>query len=71
MTTIQLEIKDSLAHSLGLRAIQEHFKKELELLEIEFLAKKLKESIIESNINWDTELENAREEAFAAYQKKK
>jgi hypothetical protein len=71
MTTIQLEIKDSLAHSLGLKAIQEHFKKELELLEIEVLAKKLKASIIDSDINWDDELEQARQEAFSEYQAKR
>jgi hypothetical protein len=71
MTTIQIEIKDSLAQSLGLKAIQEHFRRELELLEIELLAQKLNKSITTSGIEWDTELENARSEAYAEYKNKK
>lgn len=71
MTTIQIEVKDSLAQSLGLRAIQEHFRKELELLEIELLAQKLNDSISVSGVDWNEELENARRDAYIEYQNKK
>ncbi|MFN3848442.1 MAG: hypothetical protein ACK4NY_03390 [Spirosomataceae bacterium] len=71
MTTIQIEVKDSLAQSLGLKAIQEHFRKELELLEIELLAQKLNDSISVSGVDWNEELENARRDAYIEYQNKK
>lgn len=70
MTTIQVEIKDDLATALGLEAIQKHFQKEMEFLEIELLAKKMNDSIKKSGIDWEMELENARKEAFEEYQNK-
>ena len=71
MSTLQLDISDDLVQLMGLSEIQSYLQKRLELLKLQLLADKLGTAIQETNLDWEHELEVARQQAWDEYKKGK
>ncbi len=69
--TLHLNISNDLVQMFGLSALQTYMQKRLELLKMQLLADKIGAGIIESGIDWEQELENARQEAWNDYKQLK
>ena len=54
---------------MGQRAIEDFLRKQTQALRLQLLAGRLDKSIIDSGIDWDSELEKARQEAWEMYQR--
>jgi len=70
-STLQLNIPNDLVQMFGLNALQTYMQKRLELLKMQLLADKIGKGIFESGMNWEQELENARQEAWSDYKQLK
>jgi hypothetical protein len=64
MTTIEIPISDDLIQRLGQQAIAEFLQKQMQLLRVQLLADKLGQAITNSGVDWEQELENARQKAW-------
>ncbi len=71
MTTIEIDIPDDLAQTIGAQSIKAYVQKHLELLKMQMLADKIGSAIEKSGIDWEEALEKARVEAWEEYQKNK
>lgn len=70
-STLQLNIPNDLVQMFGLSALQTYMQKRLELLKMQLLADRIGKGISESGMNWEQELENARQEAWNDYKQLK
>jgi len=66
-TTLQINVSNELAQLFGISALQTYMQKRLELLKMQLLADKIGQSITESGIDWEQEIENVRNEAWKEY----
>ncbi len=69
MTTVQVPVSDDLIQKIGQRAVEDFLQKQLQILRVQSLADGLGKAIDESGVDWDTELETARQEAWEAHQR--
>ncbi len=63
-TTLQINVSEDLVQMFGLSSLQTYMQKRLEMLKLQLLADKIGLAIAESGIDWEQELENARQEAW-------
>jgi hypothetical protein len=70
-TTLQLDISEDLVQLMGMNALQTYLQKQLESLKIQLLADKLGLAILQSGMNWEQEMENARQQAWNEYKQRK
>lgn len=70
MTTIQIPISDALIQQLGHQAITEFLQRQMQLLRLQLLADNLSTSVERSGIDWEQELEDARQKAWEIYQQR-
>jgi len=70
-TTLQLDISEDLVQLMGMSALQTYLQKQLESLKIQLLADKLGLAILQSGMNWEQEMENARQQAWNEYKQRK
>ena len=70
-TTMQLDISEDLVQLMGMSALQTYMQKRLELLKIQLHADKLGLAILQSGMNWEQEMENARQQAWNEYKQRK
>jgi len=70
-TTLQLDISEDLVQLMGMNALQTYLQKQLESLKIQLLADKLGLAILQSGMNWEQEMENARQQVWDEYKQRK
>jgi len=70
MKTIKVSIDDKIINKLGLQAIKEYLRKEIEYLYFKEIAEDIRKKIDQSGIDNDKELEEAREKAWNEYKEK-
>jgi len=69
MTVVQIPVAENIILAMGQRAIEEFLQKQTQALRLQLLAERLDKSIADSGIDWDGELETARQEAWETYQR--
>ena len=69
MTVIQIPIAEDLILAMGQRAVEDFLQKQAQVLRLQLLAERLDKAITDSGIDWESELETARQEAWEAYQR--
>ncbi|MBC7568658.1 MAG: hypothetical protein H7319_02850 [Spirosoma sp.] len=69
MTVVQIPVAEDLILAMGQRAIEEFLQKQTQALRLQLLAERLDKLITDSGIDWDGELETARQEAWETYQR--
>ncbi len=69
MTVVQIPVAEDLILAMGQRAVEEFLQKQTQALRLQLLAERLDKSIADSGIDWDRELETARQEAWGTYQR--
>jgi len=70
MSLIQLEIDDTLIQAIGLQAVNTFMERQLTLLRVQYLGKKITAAIQQSGINHQQEVKEARQEAWQEYKDK-
>ena len=69
MTVIQIPIAEDLILAMGQRAVEEFLQKQTKVLRLQLLAERLDKAIADSGVDWEGELEIARQEAWEMYQR--
>ena len=71
MEAIKLEIpvEQDLINKVGIEAIRQYLLQKLKLLELQQTAQAIGQAILDSGIDWNSELEKARQEAWEEYKK--
>lgn len=69
MTVIQIPITKDLILAMGQRAVEDFLQKQAQVLRLQLLAERLDKAITDSGVDWESELETARQEAWEAYQR--
>jgi hypothetical protein len=69
MTVVQIPIAEDLILAMGQRAVEDFLQKQTQALRLQLLAERLDKSIADSSVDWDSELETARQEAWETYQR--
>ena len=69
MTVIQIPIAEDLILAMGQRAVEDFLQKQAQVLRLQLLAERLDRAITDSGIDWESELETARQEAWEVYQR--
>jgi predicted Fe-Mo cluster-binding NifX family protein len=67
MSVIQLDIDDTLVHTIGMHAIQAFMERQLSLLRVRYLGEKITQAIEQAGFDHDKEVEEARQEAWQEY----
>ncbi len=68
---LSIKIKDDILQSFGIIYVQTYLQKQVQLLELQFLAEKMSTALSEStDTDWETELEQARQTAWDEYKVK-
>lgn len=68
---LSIKVKDDLLQNFGIIYIQTYLQKQIQLLELQFLADKLSATLQEStDTDWEAEFEQARQEAWEEYKVK-
>ena len=70
MTVVQISVAEDLISALGQRAVEDFLKKQTQVLRLQLLAERLDKSIADSGVDWDNELETARQQAWETYQRR-
>ncbi|MCK4764205.1 MAG: hypothetical protein KAW12_18540 [Candidatus Aminicenantes bacterium] len=68
MRTIEVKIQDDLAALYGMEALKTLLEEELAYQRFRLLEKRIQDGMSRSGVDWERELEQKREEAFAEYQ---
>ena len=69
MTMIQIPVAEDLISAMEQRAVEDFLQKQTQVLRLQLLAERLDKSIVDSGVDWDSELETARKEAWETYQR--
>ena len=69
MTVVQIPIAEDLILAMGQRAIEDFLQKQTQSLRLQLLAERLDKAIVESEVDWESELEAARQEAWETYKR--
>lgn len=69
MTVLQIPISEDLIFAMGQRAVEDFLQKQTQVLRLQLLAERLDKSIADSSVDWDAELEAARQEVWEVYQR--
>lgn len=69
MTVVQIPISEDLILAMRQRAVEEFLQKQTQMLRLQMLAKRLDRCITDSGVDWDTEFDTARQEAWKARQR--
>ena len=69
MTVVQIPIAEDLLLAMGQRAIEEFLQKQMQVLRLQLSAERLDKAISDSGVDWESELESARQEAWEVYQR--
>lgn len=67
MTALQFEIEDQLIQTVGLKTVKEFLERQLALLRLTYLGDVISQTIRESGIDYQEEIEQARQEAWQEY----
>ncbi|GAK48831.1 hypothetical protein U14_00042 [Candidatus Moduliflexus flocculans] len=67
MIALQFEIEDQLIQTVGLKTVKEFLERQLALLRLTYLGDMISQTIRESGIDYQEEIEQARQEAWQAY----
>ena len=68
---ISINVKENLLSDFGAIHVQEFLQGQLQLFELQVSANKISKHLQESkNVNWKSEFEDAREDAWSEYQQK-
>jgi hypothetical protein len=70
MSTIQLEIDDTLLQQIGDRTVRTFIERQLSLLRFQYLGEKIAKKIQQAGVDHEKELSEAREEAWDEYKGK-
>ncbi len=70
MTVVQIPIAEDLILAMGQRAIEDFLQKQTQVLRLQLLAERLDKATMDSGVDWESELEAARQEAWETYQRK-
>jgi len=69
METISVEIEDSILKQAGISTMKEYLKRQVHIYKLQMLAVEISESIIESDIDYENELKQAKEKTWQEYKK--
>jgi len=69
METISVEIEDSILKQAGISTMKEYLKRQVHIYKLQMLAVEISESIIESDIDYENELQQAKEKTWQEYKK--
>ena len=67
MMIIEVNISDEIVKQFGAEAVKQFLEKEIELITIQKLAVETSEAIKESSIDWNTKIEEGRQNAWEKY----
>lgn len=67
MSTIQLEIDDTLLQQIGSRTVRTFIERQLSLLRLQYLGERISQEIRQAGIDHKRELAEAREDAWHEY----
>ena len=67
MTVVQIPVSEDLILAMGQRAVEDFLQKQTQVLRLQLLAERLDKTIADSGVDWDAELETARQEAWEKY----
>ncbi len=70
MGVIQLKVDDTLIQAIGLQAVKACMERQLTLLRVQYLGKKIAAAIQQAGINHQQEVEEVRQEAWQEYRAK-
>jgi len=70
-TTLQLDLNEELVQLMGINALEIYLQKRLELLKMQLLADKIGLAIRQSEVDWEQEMENARQQTWDEYTNRK
>jgi|GEM_PF-2482698 len=71
METIKVNVQDDLIALYGLEAIKNLLEEELAYQRFRLLESKIQNAMSETDVDWDKEFEQKREEAFEEYQRRR
>jgi hypothetical protein len=71
MKTIEVKVQDDLVALYGLEAIKNLIEEELAYQRFRLLENKIQRAMSETDIDWEKEFEQKREEAFEEYQRRR
>lgn len=67
MRTIEVKVMDDLVTLYGIEAIKRMLEEELEYQRFRLLENRVQEALSATDVDWEKEFEQKREEAFAEY----
>lgn len=72
MTTIQIQVQDEIVHRLGVERIKQLVQHTIDAEEFRLSAEHIRQAMnMASDIDWEAEFENARQEAWREYKQKR
>jgi hypothetical protein len=69
MTTLTIQVDDSLIKEAGEDSLQDYLEEQLDVYKLRILGGKMKKAVLESGIDLEKELDEAKEKAWQEYKK--
>lgn len=70
MTTIEIKVNDDILKIASTQYIKDYIQEQLDFLKLKVLADEINQAIIESGIDFEAEMKNAKHEAWEEYKSK-